>query len=694
MKRAVCIFLTVSACGGAGSSGSGARTPDGDDKAHKESIGDLAANQGGLAALGGAGNREEGGTGIEVAMAGVLRADEVDKKTPVKLDGVLREWHDRVGAKETLSGKTEGLSLGVAVQYDDAKLYVGGEVGDRKLARTSQHGEGSDHVSLVLAFPSGRGALKGYELGLWAGKPGESPGAVKWKSGPHKGQDVAGAKIVESDTSGGYTFEAAIPWSSFPEARLLRVGLRGALRYHDADAGGVHGVLATGAGEADKPSELAPLPTAPEQSIVEGLLAQQNLDHTAPRIDVFADVTGDEQKERISVFGKFFTICGPRYRGGHQFFWRAVAGELAAVETREVTGRGKDDLVVRRRVTNGTAVHEMLEVWTLAASDEPTTVFAHEIAITDGKKKLSNAVRVSAKEIEVSVEPASGWDAATFKEPRPSDAEALLFPWGTVKSRTFRFEKGKFAMASEVAQAGSAASGAASASATKQDPLPRDVPTPDVKKGSDLSKQLLEAYLKEQGLPAGTKPRFDLEVNVDGDAKPERVVMVGRDILVFGPGFLGGRAYAKISLTQFADDKDVGEMTARDLTGDGGAELVVRGVRRVTAAQGGAGDRVDVDALFVYQVKNSALGRVFAIETGREQSGKRVQGLVQFVPARGAKSFEIDVRPGVAKGWTDKTYPWPQDKPGGSMEPLLLPWGKIPSLRYTWNGTQFTTNAP
>ncbi|MGC1404266.1 MAG: DUF302 domain-containing protein, partial [Thermodesulfobacteriota bacterium] len=44
----------------------------------------LGAAQGGIAALGGAGNREGGGaTGIEIAMSGALHADDVDKARPV-----------------------------------------------------------------------------------------------------------------------------------------------------------------------------------------------------------------------------------------------------------------------------------------------------------------------------------------------------------------------------------------------------------------------------------------------------------------------------------------------------------------------------------------------------------------------------------------------------------------------------------
>jgi hypothetical protein len=198
----------------------------------------------------------------------------------------------------------------------------------------------------------------------------------------------------------------------------------------------------------------------------------------------------------------------------------------------------------------------------------------------------------------------------------------------------------------------------------------------------------MDAFLRDQGVAPGTKPRFDIEVHVDEDRRPERVALVGREIVVLGPGFKGGTGYARISLTQFADEKDVAELTARDVTGDGAAELVVRGVRHATTP---SGDRVDVEGLFIYQVKGGTIARVFAVETGREQPGKRIQGLVQFIPAKSGKGFDVDVRPGVARGWTEKTYPWPQDKPGGSLEPLLLPWGGVPSLRYTWNGTQFAT---
>ena len=702
MNRAVCMGLLLVTCAAGAACGGGAPDPkspaskakSGDTEKH-ESIGDLAAAQGGLASLGGAGNREDGGaTGVEVAMGATLHAAEVDKGSPVKLDGVLKEWPARVGAKESLQGKTDGLGLAIAVQYDNDKLYVGGEITDSALTRTSKHADNDDHVSMTLAFPAGRGALKAYEIGFYAGKPGESSGVVKWLAGPNRGESVAGAKIVESDIKGGYQFEASLPWTTFAEARTMRLGLRGAFRYHDGDGSRTSAILGTGGGSVDKPESLPALPTAPEQAVVDGLLGPKNLAGTAPKIDVYADVTGDDRKERISVFGKFFTICGPGYRGGKQFFWREVQGDLATLEPRELTGRGKDDMVVRRRIVNNGIVHELLEVWTIPNGDEPSTAFSQEIAIYEpgGKKKITNALRISAKEIEVVTEPAVGWDASSFKEPFASTTveEGILLPWGSVKSRVFKLEKGKFTKASEVAQTPTASPAVASGGSTAPAST-RDLPTPPVAKASDLGKQVMEAYYRDQGVAAGTKPRFDIEVDVDGDPRPERVSLIGRDIVVLGPGYKGGTGYARMTLSQFSDDKDVTELTARDVTGEGHADIIVRGVRHVTATNG---DKLDVEALFIYSARSGNVSRIFAVETGREQSGKRIQGLVQFVPSKKGKGFDIDVRPGVARGWTKESYPWPQDKPGGAIEPLLLPWGGVSGLRYSWNGTQYVAPTP
>ncbi len=678
-------LATLAACGGVP-----ARAPDANtDKAATDvSIGDLALAQGGINTLGGGAN-----TPTQFSSPGALRAHLVDREHAVKLDGVLKEWPALTGAKTTVKGPPSDAPIfGASVQYDDAKIYVAGEATDDGFVRTARFADGEDHAVFTLAFPTPGGGVVAYDIALFAGKPGESTGVVRFASGPRKGRDVPGAKIVEAPSEHGYTFEASIPWATFPEAHTLRLGLRGVVRYVDAAPGGAVRVVSTGTGDASSPKDLPPLPTEPEQAVIEGLLGPRGVEASTPKHDLFADVTGDGMKERIAVFDQLLTICGPGYRGGNQFFYRDLGAEVVRLEARDLTGRGKEDIVLRLRRSDGGIVRESFQVMSLAGGDEPQTIFGQEISVASGPKKVTNALHVTgSREIEVRTEPAVGWDMATYREPLSGDAESVLFPWGTVKSRVYRYDGKRFAKSSEVTQPG--APSPPGMARTSTEPALRQIepPTPVVKKGGDLSASLFEQYKKARGV-SDVKPRFDLQVQVAEDARPERVMLVGRDIVVFGPGFKGGNQYAYLSLQQFANDADVKELSARDLTGSGTANIVVRGTRRVAAP--GSTTPVEMDVIFVYDAQSGAITRVFGIESSREQGKNRVQGMVQFIPSKSGKGFEIDVRPGRAFGWTEKSYPWPQEQPGASagasgLEPLLLPWGGVPSARYVWSGSQF-----
>jgi hypothetical protein len=648
------------------------------------SIGETAVANGGIGAFG-----RSDAAGASETTSGVLRANLLDKDNPVKLDGVLDEWPARAPAKLVVKG-TPGadLAFAMAIQYDDRRMYLAGEVADDSFVRTARFAEGEDHASLTLAFPSGGGHFATYEVGLFAGKPGESTGEVKFV-GARRGP-IPGSKIVEASTPKGYTFEAVVPWSAFPEARLVRVGLRGTARYYDTSGSAAsRSILSTGPGDASSPAGLPPFLTEPELAIFDGILTEKALSSQPPSIDVLADITGDGMKERIAVWDRYLTICGPTYRGGKEYFYKDVGGELVHLEARDVTGRGKSDLIVRLRIAVDTSTRDEFEVWSVLGGDEPTTTFGHEIGVAKDGMRVSNAVRFVGREIEVSVEPPTGWDPSSYREPAATDMEPVLLPWGPTRSRTFRFAGTRFVQVREVKQ--TPAPGAAPQAVGLK---PSEPPTPEVvrtKAGAghgDLSAQLLDQYKRDRNVPPDAKPKVDLTVNVDGDAQPERVVLIGRDIVVFGPGFKGGNQYAFLTLQQFDASADVKDMTARDLTGEGGANVIVRGTRRVTSA--GSREPIETDVLFVYQVKGGTIARVFAVETGRAQGGRRAQGMVQFIPSKDGRGFEVDVRPGRVTGWTSKTYPWGQDAPGaGTLEPLLLPWGGIANLRYAWNGTAF-----
>lgn len=667
MRRTSCwALLLLVGCGG-GASTAPARSAD------------SASKPSGEESLGITGGIDSIAVPAGVRLGPPLAARLLDPAHPVKMDGLVREWQLLSPAKVSSEPAPSGLGFQTAVQYDDNKVYIAADVDDANFERTAKFSDKEDHVAFTLAFPA-NGGFNAYEVGLFAGKPGDSAGAVRWLSGPKKGKDIPGAKIVEAPKEGGYTFEAIVPWSAFPEAAKIRLGLRGSVRLVDST-----GSVGTGHGSAADAKALPQLLTEPEVGLVEGFLQQKGLSEEAPSLDVLCDVAGDSDRERVAVYGSFVTVVGHHYRGGKEFFFRDVGGEVKALEARPLVSKGKDDVVLTHRMKHPNGIADVVEIWAWNG-DQPETVLAQEIAIQSGSKSVKNTLSVKPGLVELAIAGAEGFDAKSYKPVMVGSISPILLPWGAVKSRTLKAEEGRFVTASEVAQTPAPGAEPAAVAQTLPPNGPRDLPSPTVKTSSSLAEDQLSQFKKEHGVAAGAGAKVNLEVNLAEDARPERAVLFGRDLAVFGPGFRGGKGYVYARLEAFSKDEDVAEVTAKDLTGDGRAELIVRGTRR----QGNGAEAVASDLTMVYQATPEGMRRVFAVETAREQNGKRVQGLVQFVPS-GKGGFEIDVRPGTAKGFSAKDYPWKEDAPGGTVEPLLLPWGSTKSLRYRFDGTKFAT---
>src|SRR5687768_4536139 len=184
------------------------------------------------------------GTASAALVAGVLSADpcsaasvhaEPMQGEKIRIDGDLREWPSKMTElSETLSGSASAgdSKAWTVIGYDDTALYVVLKIVDNKIARTAAAGASEDHATLSLAIPQG-GGYTTREIELYPGAPGKSAGAVKMK-----GSALKGAKLVEAPIDKGYTIEAMIPWSALPETAKVRVGLRAAVRFTDADSPG------------------------------------------------------------------------------------------------------------------------------------------------------------------------------------------------------------------------------------------------------------------------------------------------------------------------------------------------------------------------------------------------------------------------------------------------------------------------
>jgi hypothetical protein len=607
-----------------------------------------------------------------------LKAALVEPKA-IKLDGIPKEWP---GALTSLSNTSKGkagkpdLEAKGAIAYDGSNVFVAVDVTDDVL-----RGGDGDHVALVLGFPGG--AV--HEVLLYPGEPGKSAGSAKSKDG----KAIQGAKVIEAPHAGGWTLEASIPWTAFPPAATVRVGLRGGLQVRDADAGStvesvVGSVVSLGY------DALPPISIESEQALAEGLIKEKSI-KGAPRFNLIADVAGDALKERVLVYDRYLVVLGPTFRKGSEYYWAdlgvdVAAGMLPSVEARDLTGDGQAEIVLRKRIGSAGKFREYLQVLQFGNADTPTIVFQHEVGIATDKGAIENEVRFDADGAKTAITILPGkakkYDAGSYGEPRETSVDPLLLPWGTIASQTYKWNGKVFTKAAEEKQAATPPP-AESQPKPVVESQPKAASTPSA---GELLEQVYAAYKKERG--ATGKARFTLSADVTGDKQAENVVLHDRDLVLFGKGFKGGTGYSFLTLSQFASGADIAEVTAMDLTGDGKAEIIVRGTMHAAAPTGSGGSTVDREVTLVYQVAGESLKRVFAAETGRAIGKKRVSATVHFVKA--GKGVEIELAPGKAVDWTAATYPFTQDTgPVGGMEPLLLPWSGLSAVRYRWTGSSF-----
>ncbi len=625
-----------------------------------------------------------------------------DKK--IRLDGLLREWPQRVNLSRVISGSASkgDPKATVVLGYDDEALYVAMQVEDAQFVHKK------DYAELKLAFPSGK-TFKSYNVKLEPGNPGKTAGAVSVG-----GRHLPEAKLVEAPSDKGFALEAKIPWSAFPEAITTRVGLRGAVLYHDAD-GGSTVVVGT---SKQQGGALPPLTMQGEYALNHALVFAKGLS-SRPDREAFGNVVGDKMKERVAVFDRYLTITGSNYRGGTEFFYQDLQVQgpkrVRLLELVDFNGDGFDEVVVRRQLGTTGSGQELLEVWQFPSeSGGPVLLFQHEVGIIQGDNQVVNAAEVTkvkgkpallvkATKSEVDVET---WQGV----PAGGETKPVLLPWHSVSSRSYAWQGRGFEMVDEKSGkplmdgpatkgtrlwTGSApppgygeSSGSSSDGDSSEEPGAAGGTAPRARPptAQELMDQVYALYREERGAKK-LKPTFDFATNVAMDDTVERVLIHGKDIVVFGKKFLQGRSYAYTTLG-VERPEDVLQVTATDLTGDGRAEVIVHGVIRAQASKKLGGDVVNRHAVFIYRILESGIQRIFAAETGRAVGDDMVLAGLKFLPA--GDVMRIELRPGRAVGWTKDSYPFPEDRaPYAGLEPLPLPWTEQPVRVYTYTDGKF-----
>ncbi len=612
------------------------------------------------------------------AGSGGLKANFAPER--VAIDGVPKEFggdwrkldYDVKGAAPAKSD----LSVNATIAYDERHLYVAAEVQDDKLVG------GADHLELLLGIPGG--TL--HSLKLYPGVPGKSRAQVK--TGYRR---VRGARIVEAPAEGGYTLEAKIPWTSIPKSSTIRVGYRGALFAHDADRSRT---IESVVGTTDTRSydSLPPISIECELALGSGLLRKQNLVEP-PRRNLLVDVVGDKLKERVLVYKRYLVILGPGYRDGHQYYFRdlgAISHDrgLLRFEVKDFTGDGKADVLLRKRVKGPKGSVEVVEILSYHGDNEtPASVFAQEVKLDLKGGSLVNKVVITGKgsRTKIVLEPgtANGINRKRFRRQSSTGATAVLTPWGKIASQTYQVERGKFVLTSEKSKAPDRPP---PPTPTTHRPEPNR-PPPSGNSGSTAAtmERVYKLYKKQRKVRG--RARFDLRANLAENAKIERLVVHDRDLVVFGEGYRGGRGFAAVTLAQFEKPRDIRSVSTRDVTGDGRHEIIVRGELRAPLPEDIGSGEMKRSVVMIYKLKGNHFDRVFAAEVGRRIGSKRIEAKIRF---RSKGRYRVELKPGRAVGYTERTYPWLQkEAPTDDFEPLLLPWGGIDRVRLRYDGSKF-----
>jgi hypothetical protein len=174
--------------------------------------------------------------------------------------------------------------------------------------------------------------------------------------------------------------------------------------------------------------------------------------------------------------------------------------------------------------------------------------------------------------------------------------------------------------------------------------------------------ELIAEFRRERGVPASVRPRFVTHVNVAEGKEIESLMLFDRELLVLGKGFQGGTGFFYFALP-VGSGADIQRMFTGDVTGDGRREVFVRVKQMI-------GD-VQRELLLGYTFDENGMQPILATEVRRAQGAQSVGNLVRLV--RAGRAWTLRIEPGVARGYTQASYPFVSEQTDQYV-PLLLPW--------------------
>lgn len=604
-------------------------------------------------------------------------------KDRIRVDGAVGDWR---GIRFSELGDGDDGSMSFALGYDDQGLYLAAVVDDDRLVRTAHPGVKEDAVVFTLAVPTDRGGWSGSEVWLYAGIAGRQAASASLARVGGKPRRLRGVQVVEGPAEGerGYVLEAYVPWKRVPGGRHWRRG-KGCIRLRDVDRASRSRRLVkkevVWAGL--DPRRLRRLPLLQADGVtrtdpLKAFLRSRGLVGIPPRFDLRGDVCGDRRRERVSLVSRYAVVTGNGHREGEGFSFLELPVEMEAdvraARLRDLTGNGKKELLVRIRQRADWGAHELWQVISFS-SQRGKVLFAAQARVetaegfAESKLGFGRRRRGCPPTITLAVSRVEGLDRANFRRPSFDNVEPVILPWDMVVERVYAWDGSRFDVISEKTNDELAAAGQGGARGAGS-----KTGSGAIRRGAS-AKQLVAAFRRARGIPAGVKARFRRRANLAEDRRKESLSVVDRWLLVAGPGFRGGTSCFYFALP-VQDASDILQVKTVDFTGDGRHEVMFR-IRQ------SVGD-LERELVCIHSLGEGDFRRLLAVEVARRQGRNRVENRVRL--ARRGRKRILEIRARQARGWSRSTYPYVSEKRDG-IDPLLLPWqGHIVRYRFDTGG--------
>lgn len=580
-----------------------------------------------------------------------LRFEELPSKM-VRIDGVLREWPDELFQS---LGRGADAAGRFALGYDDAGIYVAAEIIDSELVRNRRPGASDDGVRLTI-IDAGEGA-KATHIYLFPALASVAPAGVHLGDTNAPRSALSRAKIVESRLDTGYIIEAFIPFrdlrdlKDFPRAR-------GAFAIIDVDPGRPKRVVSTATGENYLPIE----GTGGELGAFTTFLKESRLRERRVRLDERANVYGGRKNERIALVDGTLFVSGADFGDASAFQTLSFRSLLALHEYafEDLTGDGRAELFLRIKTDD--AGGERDEAWVITfEKDGPKALIRVPYSArvrggrVHGEAKLEARTGRNArgpKLLTVRALRAEGVDESSITQ--DEDEVSLILPFGPIAARQYAFDRGTLKLHAVEANRG------------YRDPALRDSTSgasEDARRERPTGSALIEAARADLGLSSSLPVRYEQTANVAEDGTPETLAIIGKRLIIAGPGFRGGAGYFSYEFG-VSSPEDIVHLGAMDVDGDGKREIIV-------CVRQDLGQGVTRTLLLIHRLSAGGFTQIHGREIARQYQGNTIVN--RYRVSGSGKARRLIVSPGEAKGFTQENWPFGTIM-GDPYAPLLLPW--------------------